>query len=165
MRESYYSIPININYRVQKNKKGKNTLSFIAVITTNANSDLSYYAFSYGKTIVKLNKKGTFSLNGDLLLGYLKYNSWAVGGMMVYPKWYKGADLLMTGFNIGLTAHYKLSTRLFLENEIYFLTYFTGGNLYYYDYASCAQCIRTNVGGRIGITRSKFLAVNFGYKL
>jgi hypothetical protein len=158
-----YSIPINVNYRFKNKKKGKNNLSFIAVIPINSSSDLSYYAISYGKTLAKLNKKGTFSLNGNLLLGYLKYNEWALGGHFIYPKWYKGADLLITGFNIGFTAHYKLSSRLFLENEIYFLTYYAGGTLYYYT-GSYLPSIGTSAGSKIGITVSKFLAFNLGYK-
>jgi len=164
MGKSYYSVPININYRFYKNNKGKNNLSFVAVVPVNDYSDFSYYAISYGKTIFKLNKKGTFSLNGDLLVGYLKYKSWGLGGMFTFPKFYKGADLLLTGFNIGLTAHHKLSSRLFLENEIYFLTYYTRGNLYYYDSRTYPTTVGTSKESKMGITFSKLLSVNIGYK-
>ena len=160
-----YAIPININYRFLKNNKREKHLSFMAVVPVKEYSDFSYYTFSYGKTFINLNKKRTFSLNGDLLLGYLKYNGWGVGGMFTWPKYYDGADLLLTGCNIGLTSKHKLTDKLFLENEIYFLIYFAGGNLYYNNYISGVNHPTTITGSKMGITFSKFFSFNLGYKL
>jgi len=161
-RPGHYSIPVNINYRFHKNNKGKNNLGFIAAIPVSASSDVTYYALSYGRTIARIIENGTLSLDGDLLLGYLKYNKWARGGMMIYPKFYQGANLLLTGFNLGFTARTKLTERLFLENEVHLLVYYTRGNLYYVDYT--CNCRKATPGKRLGMTFSKFLSVNLGYR-
>lgn len=159
-----YCAPINVNYRFGSDGV-KNRFSLQAVVPLSSSAEVAYCLAGYGATLVNLNKKGTFSINGEVLIGYMHYGAWGVGGWYAYPKYYLGADLLLTGSNVGVTAQYSLGKKMFLENELYLFAYYTRGKVYFEDPKTCYGCTGSDVDSKWGMTFSKLLAFNLGFRL